>query len=382
MSSPSIALVYDRVNTPHGGAEQVLLALHQTFPDAPLFTSVYDAKKAPWAKVFKVKTSFIQSLPGGKSNHRLYVPLMPLAFESFNLDGYDIVISVTSAEAKGILTKPEQLHMSYMLTPTRYLHSHRTEYEQVSWPFRIPLLSWLSKKLFDYLSWWDRTAASRPDVIIPISILVKKRITQYYNRSTHPVLYPPLQLTEVAIEKSDKFTLPDKFLLVISRLVSYKRIDLAIKAATELHMPLLIVGEGPAKKELESLSDGHTTFLGHIAEEDKNYLLSKATALLMPGVEDFGITAMDAATLGTPVVLHHNSGAAELLNDNETAVHLHKLTTEDLVSAIKKVDHIKTNKSTIRKKLEKYAINNFVTQFNVIVRTEWEKKQKGRYERS
>lgn len=382
MSSPSVALVYDRVNTPHGGAEQVLLALHQAFPTAPLYTSVYDSKKAPWAKVFDVKTSFVQSLPWAKNNHRLYAPLMPLAFESFDLDKYNIIISITSAEAKGVLTKPEQLHICYMLTPTRYLHSHREEYEQTSWPFKIPLLSWISKKLFNYLWWWDTSAAARPDVIIPISSLVKKRVEHYYHRETHHVVYPPLQLTEVAPKESSRLTVPDTFLLIISRLVSYKRIDLAIKAAKKLHMPLLIVGEGPARAELEHLSDGHATFLGQVSESDKAHLLNKATALLMPGIEDFGITAVDAVAAGTPVILHTDSGAAELLPDDETAIHLQELSVDEIVSAIKKVSHIKINKLSLRKKLEKYAINNFVTQFNVIVRKEWEKHQKGRYERS
>ena len=198
--SPRIALVYDRVNTPYGGAEKVLLALHQAFPQAPLFTSVFHPR-AVWAKIFKIKTSFLQKVPFANQLHRFFVPLMPLAFESLDLSMYDIIISVTSAEAKGIITRPNQLHVCYMLTPTRYLYSHRAHYEQTHWPFKIPLLNFFSRKLFDYLTWWDQVAAQRPDVIIPISGLVKKRIEKYYQRAVSDVIYPPVDLNEQKTKK-------------------------------------------------------------------------------------------------------------------------------------------------------------------------------------
>ena len=145
LTKPKVALVYDRVNTPFGGAENVLLALHQIYPEAPLYTSVYDPKTAPWAKVFSVRPSFLQKIPFAKRFHRLFAVLMPLAFESFDLVEFDIVISITSAEAKGVLTKPNQLHICYLLTPTRYLWSHAKEYEQHR------LTGWLRKLVFSYL---------------------------------------------------------------------------------------------------------------------------------------------------------------------------------------------------------------------------------------
>src|SRR5258708_2622600 len=168
-TSPKVALVYDRVNTHYGGAENVLLALHQIYPSAPLYTSVYNPQTATWAKVFDVRTSFLQKFPFAKKFHRLYVALMPLAFESFDLSEFDIVISISSAEAKGVLTKPNQLHVCYLLTPTRYLWSHAEEYQK-DW-----LTGPIRALIFNYLRWWDQSAALRPDIFIPISQLVAER---------------------------------------------------------------------------------------------------------------------------------------------------------------------------------------------------------------
>jgi glycosyltransferase involved in cell wall biosynthesis len=381
MSLPSIAIVYDRMNTPYGGAEQVLMALHQAFPDAPFFTSVYDKQKANWADRFIVKPSFLQKIPGAVNHHRLFAPLMPLAFESFDLDEFDVVISITSAEAKGVITKPHQLHICYMLTPTRYLYSHRQEYEQSHWPFKVPIINVLSKKLFDYLHWWDTAAASRPDVIIPISKIVQKRVEQFYGRHTSEVLYPPLQLNEDQKASKPKIDLPNEFLLVISRLVPYKRIDVAIQAAKLTNKNIVVVGQGPITSELKSLSNTNTTFINSVTEVEKRWLLEHAQALLMPGLEDFGITAVEAALSGTPVILHTDSGAAELLDKN-TAVFLNEANSKEVAAAIKKVGQIKFDKLSYKKKLEKYAINNFVTRFQETVVKEWKSHQKGRYERS
>src|SRR3990172_1252396 len=162
-----VAIVYDRVNK-WGGAERVLLTLHEMFPDAPLYTSVYDEKNASWAKVFSnIYTSFLQKIPFAKGNHEFLAPLMPLAFESFNFNDYDLVISVTSEAAKGIITKSGTTHICYCLTPTRYLWSGYEEY------FKNPILKFISKPFVSYLRMWDKIAANRPDKIIAISTEVK-----------------------------------------------------------------------------------------------------------------------------------------------------------------------------------------------------------------
>lgn len=368
--NPRIALVYDRANTPFGGAEQVLLALHQAFPKAPLFTSVYHPR-ATWARNFKIKTSFLQKIPFAKNFHRYFVPLMPLAFESLDLSEYEIIISVTSAEAKGIITRPEQLHICYLLTPTRYLYSHRAHYEQTHWPFKVPIIRFFSQKLFDYITWWDQVAAHRPDVMIPISQLVKTRAEKYYKRELKAPIYPPFNPTELTSDSEEyslkPFYLPDEYFLIISRLVPYKRIDLAIRAAQKLNKNLVIIGSGPDFNRLQKIASEKIFFLGQVSLIQKKSILSQAKAVLMPGLEDFGITAIEALLSQKQIILHQNSGAAELIKKQPGVILLKKLSISDLTTALKKVDSTsritKRELKKLHKKLMKYAINNFVAVF-------------------
>ena len=202
-----VALVYDRVNK-WGGAERVLLALKQIFPEADLFTSVYNEEKASWAKVFNVKTSFLQKFPFASSAHQIYAALMPLAFESLDLTGYDLVISVTSEAAKGVITKPQALHICYCLTPTRYLWSGYMDY------FQNSFLRLISKSMVFYLRFWDKIAAQRPDEYIAISTEVKNRINKYYGRNSS-IIYPPLTLSDQNLNDSPK---QKDYFLVVSRL--------------------------------------------------------------------------------------------------------------------------------------------------------------------
>src|ERR1035437_5789981 len=191
-----VALVYDRVNK-WGGAERVLLAFHKILPQADLYTSVYNKEKASWAKVFNVKTSFLQNFPFAKSSHQLFATLMPVAFESLNFDGYDLVISVTSESAKGIITKPGTLHICYCLTPNRYLWSSYNDY------FKNRLLRFFSKPAVLYLRTWDKIASQRPDEYIAISTAVKNRIKKYYERDS-VIIYPPLMLESSSSDSVDK----------------------------------------------------------------------------------------------------------------------------------------------------------------------------------
>ncbi len=225
------ALVYDRANTAYGGAEQVLIALKQIFPDADLFTSVYDPAAAEWTKNFSVKPSFLQSFPGAKKHHRAYLPLMPLAFEQLDLSDYKLVVSVTSAEGKGIISKPDQFHLCYLLTPPRYLYSHREQYLHSRPVLNLPGIRFFSNKILDYLTWWDQAAIYRPDAIIPISNLVRLRTAKYYQLEIEDPVYPP---SDVSLQPENKMPFdllkkhlngPDELVLTVSRLVAYKRID-------------------------------------------------------------------------------------------------------------------------------------------------------------
>jgi len=256
-----VALAYDRVNK-WGGAERVLLALHKIFPDAPLFTSVYNPKKAKWAKVFNVKTSFLQDFPFATTFHQAYAPLMPIAFESFSFTEYDLVISVTSEAAKGIITGPKTTHICYCLTPTRYLWSGYDFY------FKNRFLRFFSKPAVLYLKTWENSASSRPNKLIAISREVKDRINKFYRRNAK-VIYPSI------IDFPKKITSNNSskdYFLVVSRLIPYKRVDLAIKACNKLKLNLKIVGTGSEYKKLKTAYPQIRNFL--IEEEEKLILES------------------------------------------------------------------------------------------------------------
>lgn len=317
-----VALVYDRVNK-WGGAERVLLALHEIFPQAPLYTSVYSKELAPWAKVFDIKTSFLQQLPYAKSSHEYFALLMPLAFEQFNFDEFELVISITSEAAKGIITKPQTKHLCYMLTPTRYLWSGYDEY------FESPLTKMLAAPAVSYLRRWDRVASSRPDHIISISKEVKKRVQTYYGRDSG-VIYPPLPFDEKVNVSRKK----GEYFLIVSRLVRYKRVDLAIKACNLLKVPLVIVGTGAELRHLKSIAGPTISFVGSLTDDELADYYRNSKALIFPGREDFGLTVLEAQLYGRPVIAYKAGGAVETIVSGKTGMFFYPQTIKALVRTL------------------------------------------------
>jgi len=365
-----VALVYDRVNTRFGGAEQVLLVLHDLFPEATLFTSVYDKKEAQWSQVFKVKTSFLQKCRMARRRHRLFLPLMPLAFENLDLREYDLVISITSAEAKGIITQPGQKHICYLLTPPRYLYSHQQEYLNSRVLFKIPVIKFFTKKIFNYLTWWDQAAIHRPDYLIPISKLVQQRVKKYYNLTTLDPIYPPIDVNlEQPIENWEQLKnllrLPEKFYLVVSRLVAYKKIDLAIQACKKMKKNLIIVGNGPEYKHLVKLADNnkHIFFLNNQSQKIVNTLMKQAKLFIAPGIDDFGLSPIQANFFGTPAVINHHSGVAEVLQHKKQALHLNEISLAELINKIKMAEQIKFNSAELKQNALKYTKEKFKLNF-------------------
>lgn len=382
---PTVAIVYDKVNTRYGGAEWVLRALHEAFPHAPLYTSLYDPHTAQWASIFTVFTSFLQRIP--VKNHAFLVWLFPLAFESLNLKNYDVVISVTSGEAKGILTRPEQLHISYILTPPRYLYTHAERYSRRYGFLSLPIIAQIGQMVKKYMIWWDSAAVHRADKRIAISRTIQKRIADIYNLESD-VLYPPLPIQLTAKESAKASTI-EPFLLSLSRLVEYKRIDLSIAATQKLGKTLVIAGMGEELKNLisqagtrarvrrdQSLDDflaehtknpGLILFVGHVSDAERSILLSKAQALLMPGLEDFGITALEAAWVGTPSVLHAESGVSEILTHRESAIHCKNETVADVLEAIKQLDSTNFAVATLQQQAETCSTKEFTRKFKEYV---------------
>lgn len=360
-----VAIVYDRVNK-WGGAERLILALQKIFPNAHLYASILNSKSASWAKEFKIiKTSFLQNLPLF-SRHQLYAILMPLAFESFDFDGYDLVISITSESAKGIITKPETLHVCICLTPTRYLWSGYEEY------FRNPLLKFISKPAVSYLRNWDKIASQRPDSYIAISQEVRKRIKKYYGRDSK-VIYPPVTLgtRNQSLEVSTRLQAPvtKRYFLVVSRLVPYKRIDLVIRACNKLKLPLKIAGTGSQEWFLKLISGPTVQFLGRVSDEKLIDLYRNCNALIFPGIEDFGLSMAEAQSFGAPVIAYRAGGALEIIKEGETGEFFDKQDVDSLKNLLEKWDNKRYNYNSCIENAEKFSFAKFKQKLFKIIQT-------------
>lgn len=349
-SDMKVAIVYDRVNK-WGGAERVLLSLRKVFPEAHLYTSLYDAKRASWASGFsKVFPSFLQKLPGFHGRHEYLAPLMPLAFESFNFTGYDLVISVTSEAAKGIIVRTPTKHLCYCLTPTRYLWSHEDLY------FRNPFIKYLSIPAIKYLKGWDKVAANRPDLFVAISKNVQSRIQKYYKRDS-VVLYPPVDVN-MWINNEEKETKKTHFIL-ISRLVPYKRVDLAIQTFNKLGFPLYIVGQGSEENKLRKMSKKNIKFLGQLKDEDIKECYRTSKALIFPQDEDFGLVSLEAQASGIPVIAYKKGGALETIIEGETGIFFNKQTVDELSKAVLSLDNKVFNKNKLVNNARRFSRENF-----------------------
>jgi glycosyltransferase involved in cell wall biosynthesis len=374
-----VALVYDRVNK-WGGAERVLLALNKLFPKAPLFTSVYNKKNASWADIFDIRTSFLQKLPLAKDKHELFPLLMPTVFESFNFDEYDLVISVSSEAAKGIITKPHTKHIFYCLTPTRYLWSGYDTY------FSNKAFKAMTKPAVEALRKWDKIAAHRPDVVIAISEEVQGRIKKYYGRDSF-VIHPPVSLGNSKSQQNTKYKIPaspastrgvqrgepnTKYFLIVSRLskfTRYKRVDLAIEAFTHLGLPLKIVGVGSLEKELKKKAGPTIEFLGNLTDEKLIEYYKNCSALIFPGLEDFGLVMAEAQKHGKPVIAFAKGGALDIVIEGETGYFFTEQTKESLVKALQKFEKYKFDPTKIRKNAEKFSFENFSDNFQKVVKS-------------
>jgi len=350
-----VALVYDRVNK-MGGAERILMALHELFPEAPLYTAVYDKKGASWAKGVEVRPSCINRIPFAKNNHELFPWLTPFAFESFDFDGFDLVISVTSAEAKSIITKPKTIHICYCLTPTRYLWSGYDLYTN-NYGNGKGISSYFLRFLSPILKRWDLAASARPDAYVAISQRVKKRIETYYCRSVDAVIYPP-----VAVDAFPPLPVPEKgsYFLYVSRLVGYKRPDIVIDACRTLDVPLIVIGTGKEQKDLVKRAGTKTQFITrHLTDLELSRYYQECRAFLFAGDEDFGIVAAEAQSSGKAVIAYKESGIAEVVVNGKTGVLYDKQTGASLAQAIKEFESMTIDSKDCRKQAERFSTVRF-----------------------
>ncbi len=364
--STKVALVYDRVNK-WGGAERVLLALHEIFPDAPLFTSVYDQKKANWAKIFpKVIPSFLQKIPYLQDKHELLGTFMPSVFESFNFNEYNLVISVTSEAAKGIITRPETIHICYCLTPTRYLWGAYNIY----FP-KGDLLRLLAEPAVGYLRRWEKVAAQRPDRIIAISSAVQKRIKKYYGRDSQ-IIFPPIENSFLVTPLYNSVTRGKrKYYLIVSRLVPYKKVDLAVKAFNKLGYLLIVIGKGSEEWKLKRIAKNNIRFIGEVSEEKLFEYYAKAKALIMPQEEDFGIVAIESQAAGTPVIAYKAGGALDTVIEGKTGIFFEKQTIKNLMKAVRRFNHLSFNSGDCINQAKKFSRERFEKEFLDLINKEF-----------
>jgi glycosyltransferase involved in cell wall biosynthesis len=366
-----VALVYDRVNK-WGGAERVMLALHELFPTAPLYTSVYEHSRAAWAEVFpRVVTSFLQHVPFASSHHEFFPYLTPLAFESFDFSQYQAVISVTSADAKSIITQPGTFHLCYCLTPTRYLWSHREEYKRQLGG----VLEFVSRPSFKYLKYWDKIAAARPDYYVSISHTVKDRIQKYYGIESD-VVYPP-----VDVNRFSGKTTPNQFkdyFLYVGRMVPYKRADVVVKAFNRTKLPLVVVGSGNLswdagtyESELMRTAGPNIHFLGHVSETELVSLYKNCRAFIFFHEEDFGIVPVEAQAAGKPVIGLNRGGLTETVINGQTGILLDSDSDQALAGAVTNFRPEKFVSAAIKKHAEKFSLERFNQEFVKVLSSKW-----------
>jgi glycosyltransferase involved in cell wall biosynthesis len=355
----NLALVHDWLNQ-LGGAEDVLEALVDMYPQAALYTSIYWRDGMPDAyRQWDIRTTWMDRLPGIYHHHQPYLPLYPLAFSRLDLSRYTVVLSNKSGFCHGVHTGPNTTHICYCLTPTRYVWSY-SEYaarEAVPSPVRTalrPLMRWLRR--------WDYRAAQSVDHFIAISGEIQDRIRQLYDRDA-TIIYPPVDTERFAPSGGT-----DDYFLTVSRLIPYKRIDLAVRAFNQLGLPLVIAGAGRDREALEAMANPNITFLGYVPDADLPDLLARCRAFVLPGKEDFSIAPVQAMAAGRPVIAYASGGALDTVIPGKTGLHFQDPTPESLISAIQRFDDLDFDPATIRCHAKKFDKSVFECKLREYVR--------------
>ncbi len=341
-----IALVHDYL-VQYGGAERVLECFTELFPYAPIYTLVYDQEAMHGVFANKdIRTSFIQKIPWARKKHRLFPQLMPMAIEQFDFSQYDIVLSDSSSYAKGIITGPETLHISYIHTPMRYAWDDCQKYTS---DFYFPaLIKKLVPFVMNYIRIWDRVSIERVDKIIANSNFVARRIKKYYKKDSL-VIHPPVNIRQFHLSSKQ-----EDYFLMVGRLLAYKRHDIAIEAFNQLGLKLKIIGRGPELTKLKKMAKSNIEFLGRVDDEKLANYYAKCQAFIFPQEEDFGIVAMEALAAGRPVIAYHGGDIPEHLEEGKTGLFFEKQANRDIAEAVKKFQTLTFDPTYIRRQAEKF----------------------------
>jgi len=328
-STPKVALVCDWLTGP-GGAERVVIELHKLYPEAPIFTSQYDAKKATWFNGLDVRTGWMQKLPTGLKK---FLPIFrALYFSRLDLSGFDLIISSSGAEAKFVKRRLTTTHIAYIHAPTHYYWSRYDEYlrnpgfGKLDWLARLAL-----KVLVGPMRKWDYKAAQRPDKLVANSTHIQSEIKKYYRRDS-TVVFPPVNIAR--FKSLAKNTERSGFVSV-SRLAPYKRIDLAVQVCTDLNVPLTVLGEGPELKRLQKIAGDTISFMPSPNDSDINQALGTAEGFIFPGLDDFGIAPVEALSAGVPLIAYRGGGALDYVKQGQNGVFFDKQTVASLKKVVK-----------------------------------------------
>ncbi len=340
-----IALVHEYLTT-FAGSEQVLLAFHELFPDAPIYTAMYDPDRCPQFRNADIRTSFLQRFP--KQKEKVYIPLLPLAIEGYDLSEYDLVISDSHIAAKGVITKPETIHLCYCHTPIRYAWSPEVDPRASS--------SALRRFANHYLRLWDTYAAKRVDYWIANSSYIAQRIKKYY-RSEAVVIHPPVDITQLAETQSSKI---EDYYVYFSRLINYKKPDLVIEAFNRLGKKLIVLGRGPMEQQLRQMAKPNiqiiTDFLPY---SEIGELFSKASAMIFPAEEDFGITMVDMLATGRPVIAYRAGGAQDIIKPGVTGEFFNEQSVEAIMEAVASFDPMRYDTAKIKEAASHFGRDRF-----------------------
>lgn len=335
-----IALVHDWLNQ-IGGAEDVLEAMVEMFPRAPVFTSMYWREQMPPAyRRWDIRTSFMDRLPGVYRHHQAFLLLYPLAFRRFNLSGHDLILSNKSGFCIGVRKPRGAVHVCYCLTPTRYVWGYDDYVARERIP---PALTAVLRPTIRLLRAWERRTAQDVDHFIAISSAVQRRIARFYGRGA-AIIHPPVDTGRyLPVAK------PERHFLVVSRLIPYKRIDLAVQACTRLNVPLVVGGDGRDRERLERMAGPTVQFIGRVPAADMPDLLARCRAFLFPGLEDFGIAPVQAMAAGRPVIAFGGGGAFDYVREGETGHLFAEQTVDALAEVLRQFDASHFDAGAIRR---------------------------------
>lgn len=361
-----IALVHDWLNQ-IGGAENVLETLVGMYPGAPIFTSIYAPDRMPDTyREWDIRVTWLDRLPGIHRHHQPFLPLYPMAFNRLDLSDCDVVLSNKSGFCHGVQTG-KALHICYCLAPTRYvwqfdLYMRR---ERVPGPLAVML-----KPLVTTLKGWDYRAAQRVGHFIAISSDIQRRITEFYHRDSF-IIYPPVET-----DRYQPASTHDDYYLVVSRLVPYKRVDLAVAACTQLGLPLKVAGSGRDREKLEAMAGPTVEFLGYVPDADLPDLMARCKAFIFPGLEDFGIAPVEAQAAGRPVIAFRGGGALDTVIEGQTGLFFDRPTVESLCDALRRFGAMTFSPSACRRHAERFDVAVFRRELAAFVEARYDERRR------